>query len=118
MPAMTGATCHNLSFCFGTQDCEACNAGRGSNLTFSGIVECDASVMAGDGSFGAVGAVPGAWASCLASSLQPLPSYDQAWEAIGAHIAIGQCLVIAAQLAGGQGLAAGRQAAALSRLET
>ncbi|CAL5331163.1 unnamed protein product [Camellia sinensis] len=35
------------------------NAGRGSNLTEDGHVECDASVMDGDtGSFGAVGAVP------------------------------------------------------------
>ena len=36
-----------------------CNAGRGSNLTFGGVVECDASVMAGDGTFGAIGAAPG-----------------------------------------------------------
>ena len=36
------------------------NAGRGSNLTEEGSVECDASVMAGDGAFGAIGAAPGA----------------------------------------------------------
>ncbi len=36
------------------------NAGRGSNLTEEGLVENDASVMAGDGAFGAVGAAPGA----------------------------------------------------------
>lgn len=41
------------------QDCPLCNAGMGSNLTESGIVECDASIMDGDGTFGAVGAVPG-----------------------------------------------------------
>ncbi|WMV30762.1 hypothetical protein MTR67_024147 [Solanum verrucosum] len=36
------------------------NAGRGSNLTEDGHVECDASNMDGDsGAFGAVGAVPG-----------------------------------------------------------
>ncbi len=41
------------------QDSEICNAGTGSNLTVKGAVECDASVMAGDGAFGAVGAVSG-----------------------------------------------------------
>ncbi|GAX81109.1 hypothetical protein CEUSTIGMA_g8543.t1 [Chlamydomonas eustigma] len=35
------------------------NAGVGSNLTFEGFVQCDASIMSGDGLFGAVGAVHG-----------------------------------------------------------
>lgn len=41
------------------QDCELVNAGLGSNLTESGHVECDASVMTGKGLFGAVAAVRG-----------------------------------------------------------
>lgn len=42
-----------------TQNCPATNAGLGSNLTEEGGVECDASIMAHDGCFGAVGACPG-----------------------------------------------------------
>ncbi len=42
------------------QDAPLGNAGVGSNLTVKGVVQCDASTMAGDGAFGAVGAVSGA----------------------------------------------------------
>ena len=44
------------------------NAGNGSNLTFSGSVECDAMVMAGDGTFGSIAAAPGIKNPCVAAT--------------------------------------------------
>lgn len=49
------------------QDTPVSNAGKGSNLTMSGGVECDASIMAGDGTQAAVGAVPGRHAQPVAA---------------------------------------------------
>jgi taspase, threonine aspartase, 1 len=41
------------------EDQECLNAGYGSNLTFDGQVECDASVMEDQSGFGSIGAVSG-----------------------------------------------------------
>ncbi|GLI66789.1 hypothetical protein VaNZ11_010762 [Volvox africanus] len=41
------------------EDCPFTNSGTGSSLNLLGRVECDAALMAGDGRFGAVGAVSG-----------------------------------------------------------
>jgi hypothetical protein len=58
------------------QDQPVTNAGYGSNLTLAGSAECDASIMSGDGTAGAVGCVPGEmlkqqqqqlWGVCLAT---------------------------------------------------
>ena len=56
------------------QDSEICNAGSGSNWTFGGHVECDASVMSGDGAFGAVGAVSGTCKPHVRRVLQAAPT--------------------------------------------
>ena len=42
-----------------SQNSSQTNAAIGSNLSLSGTVECDASIMDGQGNFGAVGAVKG-----------------------------------------------------------
>ena len=47
------------------EDSHLTNAGRGSNLTLTGTVECDASLMDGRGGFGAVGATEGPFFCCL-----------------------------------------------------
>ena len=61
---------HCMEFVYCAQDSKICNAGNGSNWTFGGHVECDASVMTGDGAFGAVGAVSG---TCKRAHCQCVP---------------------------------------------
>lgn len=51
------------------EECEATNAGQGSNLTLAGTVETDAAIMLGDQTFAAVGAVPGLGSAIAAASL-------------------------------------------------
>jgi len=49
-----------VRLCCNFQDSPLTNAGKGSSLTLSGTVECDASIMEGETlTFGAVGAVSG-----------------------------------------------------------
>lgn len=53
-------------YCLGLilQDSCLTNAGRGSNLTLTGTVECDASIIESGGGFGAIGAASGLSNSC------------------------------------------------------
>ena len=59
-----------MCVCFLFQDFSCTNAGIGSNLTKSGVVESDASIMDGESlTFGAVGALKGQsvewWPYCI-----------------------------------------------------
>lgn len=74
-----------------------CNAGRGSNLTLGGTVECDASVMEGDGTFGAVAAAPGKRLSSAAVHWLPLECRDHVGVPAAAHAELA-CLVQAYQI--------------------
>jgi taspase (threonine aspartase 1) len=55
-----GSALHAVSSAITVLENDPCtNAGVGSNLNLQGCVECDASVMTGNGGFGAVGAISG-----------------------------------------------------------
>jgi taspase (threonine aspartase 1) len=58
------------------EDAPLTNAGTGSNLTFDGFVECDASVMAGDGTFGSIAAAGGIRNPCAAAARLALDSRE------------------------------------------
>lgn len=53
------------------------NAGRGSNLTLAGTVECDAAIMSGEGLRGGVGAMPGVDHPIAAAHLLACKSQEQ-----------------------------------------
>lgn len=76
IPYLRVCTSGDLTHCVYVQDAAVTNAGTGSNLTMSGGVECDASIMSGSGTQAAVGAVPGKHADLAAKQL---PAVRRCW---------------------------------------